>query len=241
VAVNPRLIDVIAGFEGFSAKAYVCPGGKWTIGFGTTKWPDGRAVKEGDVISRETARDLLTKHAAWVQGEIARDIPAGLPPHVTDACVSLAYNIGIAAFKGSTCLKRLKDGDLAGAAEALRWWNKADGVVLGGLIARREAEADIMLKGWDGTANSDPKAQVIVEAPPTVAGSRTMQGVFQILSGLAIALVTAAPEIVGLYETGRATLSGKQGVAFAIAFLPIASGAAQIWYARYQDWRNGKR
>jgi lysozyme len=250
--VNPRLVDLVIGFEGFGAKAYICPGGKWTIGYGTTRWPDGRAVKEGDTVSREQARQLLCDHLAWVQDGVRKLVTAPVPEHVIEACVSLTYNIGFGeegkkeGFSTSTCLKRLNQGNLKGAAEALRWWNKVtkrDGTkkVEGGLIARREAEADLLLNGWDGTANSDSKAQVIVEAPPTNLGSKTMQGVFQILAGLSIALVTATPEILNIWQTGHAVLNGQQGTALVIASLPMMSGVAQVWYARYQDWKNGKR
>ncbi|NBV70201.1 MAG: hypothetical protein EBR69_05875, partial [Synechococcaceae bacterium WB4_2_0805] len=44
---------LIREFEGFSDVAYICPAGVPTIGWGTTRWPDGAAVKIGDTITRD--------------------------------------------------------------------------------------------------------------------------------------------------------------------------------------------
>jgi lysozyme len=249
VTVSPRLVDMIAGFEGFSAKSYICPGGTWTIGFGTTQWPMGQPVKEGQVIDLPQARELLKQHIAWVQSEISMDVPGHYPEHVLDACVSLAYNIGVAEFRASTCLKRLKQGNLIKAAEALTWFCKVTKkdpetgervkVELGGLVARRSAERDVMLNGWDGTANSDDKAQVIVEAPPTVIGSRTFQGIAQIIVGVGWALIQAAPEMWAVYEHGRASVDGKQGMALAVGLIPIAGGICRVAFARIDQWKKG--
>ncbi|KQD16250.1 lysozyme [Acinetobacter baumannii] len=63
-----------------------------------------------------------------------------------DALVSLAYNIGSGAFKGSTLLKLLNKGDYKGAADQFLVWNKAGGKVMKGLVRRREAERALFLK-----------------------------------------------------------------------------------------------
>ena len=52
-------IDIIKKYEGLSLKAYKCPAGVWTIGYGTTVYPDGQKVKEGDVITKTKAEALL--------------------------------------------------------------------------------------------------------------------------------------------------------------------------------------
>ena len=57
------------------------------------------------------------------------------------ACMSLAYNIGPGAFGHSSVLRLLNLGNLTGAQAAFALWNKADGKVLSGLVARRAAEA----------------------------------------------------------------------------------------------------
>ena len=49
-------IELIKQFEGCRLKAYKCPAGVWTIGYGHTK-----GVTEGMTITEEEAEDLLKK------------------------------------------------------------------------------------------------------------------------------------------------------------------------------------
>jgi len=50
---------LIKEFEGCQLKAYKCPAGIWTIGYGNTQYEDGRPVREGDTITQERAEKLL--------------------------------------------------------------------------------------------------------------------------------------------------------------------------------------
>ena len=43
--VSQNCIDLIKKWEGCKLTAYKCPAGVWTIGIGTTRYPDGRPVK----------------------------------------------------------------------------------------------------------------------------------------------------------------------------------------------------
>ena len=67
------------------------------------------------------------------------------------AAVSLAYNIGVGGFCGSTARKRFDAGDLRGGCNAFMAWNKARvrGVLrpVKGLTARRERERALCLRG----------------------------------------------------------------------------------------------
>ena len=63
-----------------------------------------------------------------------------------DAMASLCWNIGPGNFARSSVVRRLNQGDITGAGNAFRLWNKAGGVVLKGLTARREAERALFLK-----------------------------------------------------------------------------------------------
>ena len=54
--------------------------------------------------------------------------------------MSFSYNLGGGALRGSTLLRMLNAGDAAGAAGQFLRWNKAGGVVVDGLMRRREAE-----------------------------------------------------------------------------------------------------
>ena len=138
----------IAGFEGFVGHVYRDAVGVETIGYGETD----RAVIErhrGTGISEPDAFALLKRRVQEFADAVERCCaPAPLNPSQHSAFTSLAYNIGVGAFGGSTACQRFKQGDLAGAAEAMTWWNKGGSQVLQGLVTRRAAE--VRLFNGDG-------------------------------------------------------------------------------------------
>jgi len=62
-----------------------------------------------------------------------------------DALVSLVFNIGGGAFRKSTLLLRLNDGEDLQAADEFLKWNRAGGKVMAGLVKRRESEREQFL------------------------------------------------------------------------------------------------
>jgi lysozyme len=62
-----------------------------------------------------------------------------------DAMTSLAFNIGLDRFNGSTVLKRHRQGNFARAADAFLLWRYINGVPSKGLLNRREAERELYL------------------------------------------------------------------------------------------------
>ena len=52
--ISKKGIDLIKRFEGCRLKAYKCPAGVWTIGYGHTS-----GVKQGDTISQQQADSWL--------------------------------------------------------------------------------------------------------------------------------------------------------------------------------------
>ena len=132
-------LKLIAAHEGFRAKAYVCPAGVITIGYGTTRI-GGKAVKLGEVCTKEQAEYWLRADVAKFETAIEKLVKVPLTQGEFDALVSFVYNIGDGAFAKSTLLKKLNGGDKAGAASEFAKWNKGGGVVLKGLVIRRVAE-----------------------------------------------------------------------------------------------------
>ena len=57
--VSPSGVDLICNFEGLRLKAYDDGVGVWTIGFGTTKYPNGIRVKKGDTCTLEQAKSYM--------------------------------------------------------------------------------------------------------------------------------------------------------------------------------------
>ncbi len=120
----------------------VLSGYPWTIGYGNTE-----NVKQGDVWTLEQAESDLE---AKVRGRMLSALKAcpklsKEAPERMAAITSLVYNIGAKAFSESTACKRIMAGDHAGAAEAITWFNKARGIVMPGLVKRRQAEKDMYL------------------------------------------------------------------------------------------------
>ncbi len=247
---SQRLLELISSFESFKDAAYICPGGAWTIGYGTTHYPDSKQpVKRGDTCTREQAWKWLDEEVGIIRDDVIGSIAWEAPENVVDACTSFVYNIGLAGFHGSTALKRLNAGDVEGAATALKWWNKATDKntgkkrVLGGLTARREAEADLLLNGWDGTAGGAPVN--ISENKPTMAKSTTVWGI--LLAGgtyVATTVLPMLPQLLpGVWSQSQA-ISGQLGAADGTQDLlmqagGIALGLGMALWAKRRDLRKG--
>lgn len=130
-------IDLIKKYEGLSLKAYKCPASVWTVGYGTTVYPDGTPVKSGDVVTKDKAEALLLDYVINKIMPNIRDL--GLSDNQEAALASLIYNIGWGAFAKSKCYKAIKAKDWETAFH--NWdWIKGGGKVLKGLIKRRAEE-----------------------------------------------------------------------------------------------------
>lgn len=126
---------MIARFEGCKLKAYKCPGGVWTIGYGHTK-----GVHEGDKISQRQADDYFNEDIEAVQKIVDKYLP--LTQGQYDALVSFLFNIKESDFNKSTLKKKMlanKNDKTIG--DEFRRWVYANGKKLDGLVKRREWEA----------------------------------------------------------------------------------------------------
>ena len=140
-------LDLIRLFEELAQVAYPDPatGGKpYTIGYGTTVYPDGRSVALGDVCTKEQAEEYLLHDCELFETTVNKCAPR-VNQNQFDALVSLCYNIGSAHLQNSTLIKKLNRGDIAGAADEFLRWNKAAGRVMAGLTRRRQAERKLFL------------------------------------------------------------------------------------------------
>jgi len=140
--VPDAAVALVAKWEGFRSRPYLCPAGVPTIGYGATYYMDGKRVTLGDAPLQEPdARLLLRSHLARFAGQVDAAVKVPINAGERGALVSLAYNIGIGAFRGSTLLAMLNAGNRDGAAGQFARWNRAGGKVLTGLTARRAEEA----------------------------------------------------------------------------------------------------
>jgi len=134
-------IELIKKYEGLKLKAYKCPAGVWTIGYGHTK-----NVKQGDVITEVQAEILLIYDLNDFENCIKKNVRIPLTQNQFDALVSFCFNVGCGNFLKSTLLKKLNEGKIAEAAKEFLKWNKADGKELAGLTKRRQEEMELFLK-----------------------------------------------------------------------------------------------
>lgn len=143
-AVSQACIDCIKRNEGCKLTAYQDVVGVWTIGFGDTL-----GVKPGMRITQAQAEASLMNRLAneFTSGVLLALGGARVTQSQLDAMVSLSWNIGVGAFKGSTVCKRHRLGDYTGAADAFLSWNKAGGKVLSALVRRRQEEREMYLNG----------------------------------------------------------------------------------------------
>ena len=129
---------MIKQFEGLRLRAYQCAAGVWTIGYGHTS-----GVKPGMSITAAEAENLLRGDLQKFENAVGT-LGLQLTQNQFDALVSFAFNVGIAALRGSTLLRLIRSGASETAIRtAFGMWVKAGGKTLPGLVRRRKAEADL--------------------------------------------------------------------------------------------------
>ena len=144
--VSPSGIDLICDFEGKRLMAYDDGVGVWTIGFGTTIYPNGIKVKKGDTCTEAQAKAYMAHDLKKFELAVNSAVNVSLNQNQFDALVSLAYNIGTNAFKSSTLVKKLNARDYRGAANQFDVWVNAGGKRMQGLVNRRAKEKVLFLK-----------------------------------------------------------------------------------------------
>ncbi len=139
--ISKKGLDLIRKYEGLQLAAYVCPGGKLTIGYGHT----GPDVKAGKTIDVERANELLINDVQRFESAVNELVMVPMTQGMLDALISFSFNLGVGSLKSSTLLKKLNADDREAAANEFLRWNKANGKVLAGLTARRESERELFL------------------------------------------------------------------------------------------------
>ena len=145
-------LDLIKSFEGCQLKAYQCPAGIWTIGYGETGTftLTGQKIVPGMTITKEQAEESfkLVLSKKGYENAVNR-LGVELNQNQFDALVSFCYNLGTGIFKGSL-ENAIKNRNWSNVAAQMLLYNKArvNGklTVLKGLERRRQAESALFLK-----------------------------------------------------------------------------------------------
>ena len=134
-------------FEGLHLKPYICPAGVPTIGWGTTRYPNGKPVRLSDPpITKEYADELLFTDLSRFHTDVLALCPglAGTSGQRVGAIVDFTYNLGTGRLKASTLRRRINERNWPEVKRELMKWINAGGRPLRGLVLRRQAEANLI-------------------------------------------------------------------------------------------------
>ncbi|MGB6128862.1 MAG: lysozyme [Psychrilyobacter sp.] len=153
--ISEEGLKLLKHFESFKGKAYTCPAGVWTIGWGFTR-VNGIKVKEGDIMPLEVADIELIKQLRTYENVVRKAIMIKkINQNQYDALVSLCYNIGGSSFRRSSLIKLVNSRNFIGTCRIFNIWSKVGGQRSKGLLRRRMSERNLFC-GW-----SDPIVKIV--------------------------------------------------------------------------------
>lgn len=259
--ISDKGLDLIKDVEGYhtkqkdgSCKAYLCPAGVWTCGWGCTE-----GVSALTHWTREEAEDALRREMTKHEASVHRLVTVPLNQGQFDSLVSLCYNIGAGALGKSTLLKHLNAGDYARAAshfadfkyarvqgDTARLYKVKDGtrVALAGLVTRRANEMNLFLEA----APVEPMPQAIAKPSSKMTPTEAIVKVGGPLAagaeGTRQALIAAPPDLSSLTAWQKATTTAAELATWAYSHWMLTAGAvgAYVVIGHVLPWwskRNG--
>jgi len=133
------LYSLIRRFEGLRLRAYFCPAGVLTCGYGST----GPDINVGTVWTKGEAEARMRRDASKFD-RAARALCPAQNESVTAALADFAYNLGATRLAGSTLRRKINAGDITGARKEIVKWVRGGGKILPGLVVRRNVEAALL-------------------------------------------------------------------------------------------------
>jgi lysozyme len=132
-------IDLAKQFEGCKLVAYQDIAGVWTIGYGHV----GKDVYEGLTWTQAQADDALLHDVNAARALLEMYSP-GLVNGTLDALTDFVFNLGISNYRTSTLCQQVNAQNWPAVKTELLRWDHSNGVVVPGLLRRREAEAALI-------------------------------------------------------------------------------------------------
>ncbi|MDC8446468.1 MAG: lysozyme [Nitrosomonas sp.] len=143
-------------WEGLRTHVYLDSGGEPTIGIGhlLTRderasgkiWINGQPVRYANGLTEQQCWDLLEQDLDIAEAAVNDRIIVPITQNQFDALVSFAFNVGAEAFRKSTLVRALNQGQYDQVPTQLRRWVRDNGVVVPGLVNRREKEIELWNK-----------------------------------------------------------------------------------------------
>jgi GH24 family phage-related lysozyme (muramidase) len=232
----------IKRFESLRLKAYLCPAGIPTIGYGETEGVTLEDVRRGRTCTQVEAEQLFARCLLRFERQVF-DVCTNKPnQNQFDALVSLAYNIGMIGFSKSTVLKAHNRGDTASAARAFGLWNNAtiNGKlqVVPGLVTRRAQEAGLYLQPIQSYNDADPP-----EMPQDVAPERAMSE-SRITRGAAtagvITTVATTSEVLSSVNSVKASVDELGTWFVPVLLVVVVALCGYIIYERFVQRKEGR-
>jgi GH24 family phage-related lysozyme (muramidase) len=151
LSLSQKGIDLLKAVERLRLQTYDDQTGE-----DISSWVEGATIGYGHLIARNEwelykngiieaqAEALFADDLAPFVRAVNRGVTADIEQHEFDACVILAFNIGVSGFSDSSALKLINDPSATTNYDSLEnaWkaWNKTQGKVSQGLANRRNAE-----------------------------------------------------------------------------------------------------
>lgn len=144
--IGNKGLDLIKSFEGCRLSAYKCPAGVWTIGYGHTQ-----GVYEGMTISQAQADNMLREDVKYYANAVDRyNSRFNFTQEEFDSLTSFTYNCGVGSLQAvMSCCNTKQE-----IAEECKLYNKGGGVVLPGLVRRREEEYKLFMSGSSNSTST---------------------------------------------------------------------------------------
>ena len=144
--ISNKGLELIKSYEGCRLSAYKCPANVWTIGYGRTN-----GVYKGMVITQEQANQFLFEDVQrFVQAVNQYQARFNFTQNEFDALVSFTYNCGAGSLAAvMSCCNTKQE-----IAEECKLYNKGGGVVLAGLVRRRNEEYQLFMSGSSNSTST---------------------------------------------------------------------------------------
>ncbi len=151
-----ELSKLIKRFEGCQLKAYICPAGVVTCGWGST----GPDISLKTVWTQKQADERMLRDAQKFLNE-ARKLCPNLSGNKLAAVADFCYNLGSGRLRTSTLRKKILAEDWEAVPSEFRKWVNGGGKKLKGLVIRREAEIELFFREEVVTVTATEQAQIV--------------------------------------------------------------------------------
>jgi lysozyme len=238
--ISDEGLALIKEFEGLRLKAYKCPAGVWTIGYGHTSNAGAPTVVPNMLISKETAEAVLRSDLAQFELGVERLMDVPLTQSQFDALVSFAYNVGLGSenrnsppgLTRSTLRKRINEGNYDAAPAEFMKWTRGGGKELPGLVRRRRAE----VKLWRGMTTDTPvhyeESRIAPDQPKASKSITQDKQANAAAAAGGLGTIAVVQEVLPIIREGKDIFSSLSPTVLLLVVIIVVAGA--IWYFHKQ-------